>query len=93
MNDSSSSTSNGILNGGNKNKVLLNINKRRTTPLSTIIVIACVVGAAIGLLGVNLWHAFSCPGNDNLEGNIDALTHRLEQVEAKVSKSLSFEFL
>ena len=86
MSEPSSTSSNGILNNGNKNKVLLNINKRKTTPLSTIIILACVVGTAIGLLGVNLWHAFSCPGNDDLEGNIDALTHRLEQVETKVSK-------
>lgn len=67
-------------------------NPGRKLSSSTIIIIACVFGIAIGLLGLNIWHASKCSTDGSTSAEIDeyvqALNRRLLQAESQVKKLL-----
>lgn len=56
---------------------------------SMVIMSACVIGVAIGLFGLNYWHASKCTSSrspDEIEEYVEALNRRLLQAESKVRK-------
>jgi hypothetical protein len=60
--------------------------KRVSTSL--LILAACVLGVAIGLFGLNYWHATKCAGGkepEEIEKYVEALNRRLLSAESQVS--------
>ena len=60
---------------------------------SIIVLAACLFGIAIGLFGLNLYHANKCSGSqssEELENYITALNNRLLQAESQVNFFINF---
>lgn len=69
--------------GGNVKKV--------STPL--MVLAACVLGIALGLFGLNFWHATNCASGrsaDAMEKYVESLNRRLLQAESQVIKNEIF---
>lgn len=69
---------------------MLGANSQNGKKISTtmVILIACIIGLAIGLFGINYWHASKCASDrspDEIEDLIEALNRRLLQTESKVA--------
>lgn len=59
--------------------------KRVSTSL--LVLAACVIGIALGLFGLNFWHATNCTGGktaSELDKYVEALNRRLLQAESQV---------
>jgi hypothetical protein len=63
-------------------------------PSSFMILGACLLGAAVALFGLNIYHANECrpKSPDELEQYIESINRRLLQAESQV-KFLSFNFI
>ena len=59
--------------------------KKGPTPI--VVIAACLLGVALGLFGLNYWHASKCSNSkppDEMEKYIDAINNRLLQAESQV---------
>ena len=61
--------------------------QKRNGPTSIMIIGACLLGAALGLFGLNIYHATECQpakSKEELESYIEAINRRLLQAESEV---------
>lgn len=60
----------------------------RKIPTTVVILAACVLGVAIGLFGLNFWHAAKCSGdhksNEQVDDYIAVLERRILEAESQV---------
>ena len=64
--------------------------KKGPTPI--VVIAACLLGIALGLFGLNYWHASKCSSSkppDEMEKYIEAINRRLLQAESQVLSVLN----